>query len=149
MSDRPVNASGDGSRPATSGGVDNMGAGESFTGKKSVTGEDVSGPAPTEGMQAKRKSVEASKNDDSAPFLLNEDLTSETNRELAENAPAPGALSREDAIRRAAYDAHLRRGGGAGGDEQDWLEAEAEFDRRASKAKASLVDGDTDAGESA
>lgn len=132
MSDRPVNASGDGSRPATSGGVDNMGAGESFTGKQTAAGEDVAGPAPTEGMQAKRKNVEASRNDDSAPFLLNEDLSSETNRESADNLPAPEAGSREDAIRRAAYDAHQRRGGGTGSQEQDWLEAEAEFDRQAS-----------------
>lgn len=131
MSDRPVSASGDGSRPATSGGVDNMGAGESFTGKKSATGEDVAGPAPTEGMQAKRKNVEASKNDDSAPFLLKEDLSSETNRESVDNVPVPEALSREDAIRRAAYDAHQRRGGGVDSHEQDWLDAEAEFDRQA------------------
>lgn len=133
MSDRSINASGDGSRPATSGGVDNMGAGESFTGKKNAAGEDVAGPAPTAGMQAKRKNVEASRHDDSAPFGLNEDLSSETNRESTDNASAPEAGSREEVIRRAAYDAHLRRGGGggAGSEQQDWLEAEAEFDRQA------------------
>ncbi|MDM0009502.1 DUF2934 domain-containing protein [Variovorax sp. J22G73] len=131
MSDRPVNASGDGSRPATSGGVENIGAGESFTGKKSATGEDLAGPAPSEGMQAKRKNIESSRNDDAAPFSLKEDLSSETNRESVDNAPAPDALSREDAIRRAAYDAHQRRGGGAGSHKQDWLDAEAEFDRQA------------------
>ena len=140
MSDRPVNASGDGSRPATSGGVNNMGAGESFTGKKNAAGEDVAGPAPTEGMQAKRKNVEASRHDDSASFGLHEDLSSETNREQADNdapvpapapAPASEAGSREEAIRRAAYDAHQRRGGGTGSAHQDWLDAEAEFDRQA------------------
>lgn len=131
MSDRPVNASGDGTRPATSGGVDNMGAGESFTGKKSAAGEDVAGPAPTEGMQAKRKNVEASRNDDSAPFGLKEDLSSETNRESVDNAPSPEAGSREEAIRRAAYDAHQRRGSGDGNERQDWLDAEAELDHQA------------------
>lgn len=130
MSDRPVNASGDGSRPATSGGVNNMGAGESFTGKKNAAGEDVAGPAPAEGMQAKRKNVEASRHDDSASFGLTEDLSSESNREPADNAAAPEAGSREEAIRRGAYEVHQRRGG-AGNERQDWLDAEAEFDRQA------------------
>ena len=141
MSDRPISASGDGSRPATSGGVDNMGAGESFTGKRSAAGEDVASPAPTEGMQAKRKNVKASKHDDSAPFRLTEDLSSETNRESADNAPAPEAGSREDAIRRAAYEAYQRRSGGAGSEEQDWLEAEAEIDSQAgARERAAISD---------
>lgn len=130
MSDRPISASGDGSRPATSGGVDNLGAGESFTGKRNIAGEDVAGPAPAEGMQAQRENIEASKHDDFAPFLLNEDLSSETNREPPDGARAPDAGSREDEVRRAAYAAHQRRGGGPGSELQDWLDAEAEIDRQ-------------------
>jgi len=131
MSDRPTTGSGDGTRPATSGGVDNMGAGESFSGKKTAAGEDVSSPAPAERMQGKRKDVEATKHDDSAAFGLTEDLTPESNREPAEGAAPSPAGSRDEAIRRAAYDAYQRRGGEAGHETEDWLEAEAEIDRRA------------------
>lgn len=131
MSNRPATGSGDGTRPATSGGVDNMGGGESFSGKKTVAGEDVSGPAPRERMQDKRKDVEATKHDDSAAFGLTEDLTPESNREPAEGATPSHAGSREETIRRAAYDAYQRRGGEAGHETEDWLEAEAEIDRQA------------------
>jgi Protein of unknown function (DUF2934) len=131
MSNRPATGSGDGTRPATSGGVDNMGGGESFSGKKTAAGEDVSGPAPTERMQDKRKDVEATKQDDSAAFGLNEDLTPESNREPSEGAPPPRPDAREEAIRRAAYDAYLRRGGESGHETEDWLEAEAQVDRHA------------------
>lgn len=130
MSDTPVSGSGDGTRPATSGGVDNMGAGKSFTGKKTAAGEDVSGPGPAERMQDKRKNVAATKQDDSAAFGLTEDLKPASNRE-----PGVGEGSREEAIRRAAYEAYQRRereGGGAGSEEQDWLQAEQEVDRKAS-----------------
>ncbi|WP_454908763.1 DUF2934 domain-containing protein [Variovorax gossypii] len=129
MSDTPVSSSGDGTRPATSGGVDNMGAGKSFTGKKTAAGEDVSGPGPAERMQDKRKNVAATKQDDSAAFGLTEDLTPASNRE-----PGVGEGSREEAIRRAAYEAYQRRereGGGAGSEEQDWLQAEQEVERKA------------------
>lgn len=139
MSDTPVSASGDGTRPATSGGVDNMGVGKSFTGKKTAAGEDVSGPGPAERMQDKRKNVEATKQDDSAAFGLTEDLTPAPNREPRAGAAdasqaAPGEGSREEAIRRAAYEAYQRRereGGAAGSEEQDWLQAEQEIDRKA------------------
>ncbi|MBJ2158608.1 DUF2934 domain-containing protein [Variovorax sp. IB41] len=135
MSDRPPTGSGDGTRPATSGGVDNMGGAESFSGKKTAAGEDVSGPAPKERMQDKRKNVEATKHDDSAAFGLTEDLTPDSNREPAEPAPPPHSDSRpdsrEEAIRRAAYDAYQRRGGEAGHETEDWLEAEAQVDRQA------------------
>ena len=131
MSDRPSTGSGDGTRPATSGGVDDMGGGESFSGTKTAAGESVSGPAPTERMQDKRKSVEATKHDDSASFGLTEDLTPDSNRELAEPAPPPRSDSRDEAIRRAAYDAYQRRGGQAGHETEDWLEAEAQVDRQA------------------
>lgn len=138
MSDRPVSSSGDGTRPATSGGVDNLGAGESFTGRKTAAGEDVSGPGPDERMQDRRKSVKATKQDDSAAFGLTEDLTPASNREpgagdSSASGEAPGEASREEAIRRAAYDAYQQRereGGGTGSEEQDWLQAEQEIDRR-------------------
>lgn len=144
MSSRPVKGSGEGTRPTTSGGVDNIGGGESFTGKKNAAGEDVSSPAPAERMQAKRQNVEASKHDDSAAYNLREDLTPETNREPAETSPPLEANaeasntreasgSREEAIRRAAYEAYQRRGGASGNEQDDWLEAEADFDRNASQ----------------
>ena len=131
MSDRPVTGSGDGTRPATSGGVDNMGGGASFSGNKNAAGEDVSGPAPGERMQEKQKSTESTKQDDSAAFGLTEDLTPESNRDPAEGARDSGAGSREEAIRRAAYEAYRRRGGVGGHETEDWLEAEAEIDRQA------------------
>jgi hypothetical protein len=137
MSSRPAAGSGDGTRPATSGGVDNMGGGESFSGKKTAAGADVSGPAPKERMQDKRKDVEATRHDDSAAFGLTEDLTPASNREPSEGAPAPKSESdsREEAIRRAAYDAYQRRGGEAGHETQDWLDAEAEVDRQAGRER--------------
>jgi hypothetical protein len=42
--------------------------------------------------------------------------------------------SREDAIRSAAYEAYQRRGGAPGSETDDWLEAEAELERRGSTA---------------
>jgi len=72
--------SGDGTRPVTSGGADNIGAGEAFTGKQ-TQGGDVSGPAPVERNSDRRKSVETSREDDSAPYNLREDLSSEQSRD--------------------------------------------------------------------
>jgi hypothetical protein len=144
MSSNPsVTGSGDGSRPTTSGGVDNIGGGEKFSSNKNAAGEDVSGPAPQERMQAKRKNALARKRDDSAAFGLTEDLTPQTNREPAQQAQQQQAQSqqghdsgsREEAIRRGAYEAYERRGGQGGNEQQDWLDAEAEVDRhRASKS---------------
>ncbi|MET3498258.1 DUF2934 domain-containing protein [Variovorax boronicumulans] len=130
MSDRQASRSGDGTRPTTSGGVDNIGGGESFTGKKNAAGADVSGPAPGERMQDRQKSVESTAQDDSAAFGLTEDLTPETNRDLADQATAQDTASREEKIRRAAYEAYERRGSVSGHEAEDWLEAEAEIDRR-------------------
>ena len=49
-----ANTSGDGTRPTTSGGVDNIGAADSFTpGKKS--GPDDASPGPVEKMTEKRQ----------------------------------------------------------------------------------------------
>ena len=82
MNREPGNlGSGDGTRPTTSGGVDNIGAGEKFTGGSSATGEQDSAPAPAERMAGKRKNVEASRHDGSAAYGLREDLRSETNKE--------------------------------------------------------------------
>ncbi|WP_371436605.1 hypothetical protein [Polaromonas sp.] len=77
-----IDASGDGTRPSTDGGVDNIGAGEKFSTKRNAAGEEMSGgPAPTEGTQDKRKDVKNSEKDDSAPFGLTQDFQPETNRE--------------------------------------------------------------------
>ena len=77
----PQTGSGDGTRPTTSGGVDNIGAGEKFAAGSSAAGTETSGPAPAEQMAAKRKNAESSARDDSAPFYLRQDDTPETNRE--------------------------------------------------------------------
>ena len=76
-----VTGSGDGTRPTTSGGVENIGAGSTLSGRRNAAGEPVEGPAPDERMNAKRKSVEGSKVDDSSAFELKEDLTPTSNRE--------------------------------------------------------------------
>lgn len=78
-----TNGSGDGSRPTTSGGVDNIGAGKKFTGKQSAAGEDVGGPGPHEKMQEKRKDAESSTHDDSSAFDLHEDQAPVPNTEPA------------------------------------------------------------------
>ena len=78
--DTPVTSSGEGTRPTTSGGIDNIGAGEKFTGKQ-TPGGDVAGPAPKERMSDKRSDVQNSKHTDLDEFGMREDLESETNRE--------------------------------------------------------------------
>lgn len=70
-----MKSSGDGTRPTTDGGADNIGAGEKFTGHKNAVGDDVSGPAQQERMQDKKSDVEGTKHDESAAFGLHEDLT--------------------------------------------------------------------------
>ena len=87
-SSNQVSSSGDGARPTTDGGVDNIGAGEKFTGKQTPGGE-VSGPAPAERMSDKRSSVENSKHDDLDIFGLREEQESEPNREPR---PSPGEM---------------------------------------------------------
>jgi hypothetical protein len=84
MNTNPL-GTGDGTRPTTDGGVDNIGGGEKFTTRKNEAGEDVSGPAPQEKMQGKRKDAQAAKKDDSAAFDLKEDLTPVSNREPAKD----------------------------------------------------------------
>jgi hypothetical protein len=82
MSNKSSLGTGDGTRPTTSGGVDNIGGGESFTGTCTTAGGEISGPAPAERMAAKRKNVLASRSDDSDAFNLHEDLTAEPNKEV-------------------------------------------------------------------
>lgn len=82
MSNPTVTATGDGTRPTTSGGVDNIGAGEKFSTTKTAAGGVVSGPAPTEHMPAKR-TAETTRHDDSAAFDLNEDPAPTPNPEPA------------------------------------------------------------------
>lgn len=82
MSRAPGNiGSGDGTRPTTDGGVDNIGAGEKFATGTSAAGEQDSAPAPAERMAGKRKNAEASRHDGSAAFGLRENFESETNQE--------------------------------------------------------------------
>ena len=92
MNKTSVTGSGDGTRPTTSGGTDNIGAGEKFTGKRSEGGSEDTGPAPAERMAAKRKNAEASEHDDSAAFGLREDMEPETNKE----PPPPGGKKSGD-----------------------------------------------------
>jgi hypothetical protein len=73
--------SGDGTRPTTSGGVDNIGAGEKFAGNSSAAGDEDTAPAPPERMQQKRRNAEAARHDGSAAYGLRENFRSETNRE--------------------------------------------------------------------
>lgn len=78
-----ADSSGGGSRPTTDGGVDNIGAGEKFTGKHTAAGDDIAGPKPTEQMQKKRKDADSVSHDDAAPFHLHEDATPVANTEPA------------------------------------------------------------------
>ena len=83
--------SGEGSRPTTDGGVDNIGAGEKFTAKQAPEGVEVTGPAPAEKAQAKRQDAAAAERDDSSPFNLHEKAESEPN---TEPDTEPGATRR-------------------------------------------------------
>jgi len=76
-----MKGSGDGSRPTTDGGTDNIGAGEKFTGNKNAVGEDVAGPAPKERMQDNKSDAEGTKYDESAAFNLHEDLTPSSSKD--------------------------------------------------------------------
>ncbi len=78
--------SGDGTRPTTSGGVDNIGAGEKFASGSSAAGNEDSAPAPPERMASKRRDAEAARHDGSAAYGLRENFRSEPNQE----PPSPG-----------------------------------------------------------
>lgn len=76
-----IKGTGDGTRPTTDGGVDNIGAGEKFTIERNAAGGEVSSPGPKERMQERNSDVEGTKQDETASFGLREDLTPETNKE--------------------------------------------------------------------
>jgi len=82
-----VTASGEGTRPSTDGGIDNIGAGEKLTTQRTAAGDEVGGPAPNERMNAKRADVESTANDDSAAFELHEDLSTDANKEPSDREP--------------------------------------------------------------
>ena len=80
MSTSNINNSGDGTRPTTDGGVDNIGAAGSFT--PGQPDPDTSGPAPKEKMADLRRLDKASTDeDDSAPFNLKPSADSVPNTE--------------------------------------------------------------------
>ncbi len=82
-----VTTSGEGTRPTTDGGVDNIGAGEKLGNKRNAAGEEVGGgPAPAERMSGKRQDVENNRHNDLDAFGMREDLSSEPNKE---REPAP------------------------------------------------------------
>lgn len=78
--DNQVSNSGEGSRPTTSGGVDNIGAGEKFTGKQTAGG-NVSGPAPKERMSDKRADAHNANRNDLDIFGMRENMDPESNQE--------------------------------------------------------------------
>ena len=79
--------SGDGTRPTTDGGVENIGAAGSFIPGKGSTDS----PAPTERMSEKKKDKASVKADDSAPLGLTESTQTTPNTEPVE----PGNSSRQ------------------------------------------------------
>lgn len=75
--------SGDGSRPTTDGGVDNIGAAGSFT----PGATDASGPVPEEKMTEARKDAASARHDDSAPMGLTQPVHSTPNTEPPSSVP--------------------------------------------------------------
>lgn len=86
-----VTTSGEGTRPSTDGGIDNIGAGEKLSTQRTAAGGEVGGPAPEERMTAKRADVESTKHDDSAAFDLHQDLSADANKEPSDRAPGDHA----------------------------------------------------------
>lgn len=74
-----MTTSSEGTRPTTSGGTDNIGAGEKLSTERTAAGGEVGGPAHKERMSDKRATVESTKKDDSAAFELHEDLSTDPN----------------------------------------------------------------------
>jgi hypothetical protein len=54
--------------------------------------------------------------------------TTEQQQQQTTQGESEDAASREARIRRAAYDAYVRRGGAPGDEVQDWLDAEKQVD---------------------
>jgi hypothetical protein len=88
--------SGDGTRPTTDGGVDNIG-GAGRLGQGDPPAGETTGPGPQERMQNKRSDVDASKHDDSDAYYLHEDLSAQPNTEPAD---PQGLLDVSDPSRR-------------------------------------------------
>lgn len=86
MSTPNINGSGDGSRPTTDGGVDNIGAAGSFTPGKPDGGDE--GPIGKEKMAEVKKDKASLANDDSAPFGLKQPPDNDPNTEPTPKAPA-------------------------------------------------------------
>lgn len=73
-------SSGEGSRPTTDGGVDNVGGANSFTpGQASPTSKNS--PKPSEKMEEKKADKDSMKQDDSAPADLPESPDENSNTE--------------------------------------------------------------------
>ena len=83
MSNTNSLSSGDGTRPTTDGGVDNIGAAGSFTPGKG--GADA--PAPPEKMSESKKDKASVKRDDSAPMGLTQSVDNTPNTEPASTNP--------------------------------------------------------------
>jgi hypothetical protein len=56
------------------------------------------------------------------------DATEQQQQQQTTQGGSEDAASREARIRRAAYDAYVRRGGAPGDEVQDWLDAEKQVD---------------------
>lgn len=83
MGNQSTIGSGDGTRPTTDGGVDNIGAGGAFIPGKG----DSNAPAPHEKMTEKKKDRAASKRDDSEPLGLHESTQTTPNTEPPSSNP--------------------------------------------------------------
>lgn len=78
--------SGDGTRPTTDGGVDNIGAAGTFTPGKGSSNE----PAPPEKMAENRKDKASVEQDDSAPLDMTESTKTTPNTEPGRPPLKPG-----------------------------------------------------------
>ena len=90
MANPQVSSSADGTRPVTSGGVDNIGAGKKLASSNSAAGDPDIAPAGAEGMQDRRQDVAATRGNDSAPFGLRENLAATPNVQPGPPPTAPG-----------------------------------------------------------
>ena len=77
-------SSGDGTRPTTDGGVDNIGGAKSFTPGQ---GSADAAPAPKEKMSESKKDRAAMRRDDSAPMGLTESAENTPNTEPPASNP--------------------------------------------------------------
>lgn len=80
-----INGSGDGTRPTTDGGVDNIGAASSFTPGQPGGGDE--GPVGKEKMSEVRKDKASLARDDSAPLGLKQPPDDEPNTDASPPTP--------------------------------------------------------------